>query len=309
MEFVTSNIGLIVNIIVFCVVFIVLTNMFKNTQKIKKTEKNLKLIQSKESKNFIKIIVSNSKYLSKIANDLDTKISICGFEETSYTVFQKSFLFSFIGIVLGIFILNPFALILFAIIGFMLPIINVNDRFYKKFKQIDEQILQALQLFLNEYQKTKNIVEVLENICPRLDYPIKIAFEKLLRKLNSGVDFKKALNGFADDLKNEWIYMFVNALIMNKENGSEITNVLMKTLTKIANKEIVQNENDMETFSGRILNRIMLFTVPAAFILVLIARPESKDLFLYTLQGKIIISVAIVLCVASFIMTRITEKM
>ena len=57
--------------------------------------------------------------------------------------------------------------------------------------------------------------------------------------------------------------MFVNALIMNKENGSEIVDVLMKTLTKIANKEIVQNEKDMETFSGRMLNKMMMFTVPA----------------------------------------------
>jgi hypothetical protein len=83
----------------------------------------------------------------------------------------------------------------------------------------------------------------------------------------------------------------------------------MKTLTKIANKEVVQNEKDMETFSGRILNKMMMLTVPAAFVLVLIARPEAQELYFHTVQGKMVINVAVILCAISFVITRITEKL
>lgn len=310
LEFLVNHMTLIVNVVVFGIVLIVFFIMLNSANQKRKVKKNI-LISSNalNDKNFLEKLIEQNKHLKKLSMDLDVKISMCGMEITSYQVIQKAFVYAIIGIVIGIFILNPLAILLFAVIGFTIPIININDKVHTQFKKIDKQILKAIQLFLNEYQKTQNISEVLESICPRLEYPIRSEFERLLRKINSGIDFKDALNEFANRLKNEWIYMFVNALIMNKENGSEIVDVLMKTLTKIANKEIVQNEKDMETFSGRMLNKMMMFTVPAAFVLVLIARPEAQELYFHTAQGKMVINVAVILCIISFTITRITEKL
>lgn len=304
-----SHITLIVNIAIFLICIAMILNIFENKKREIKIKRNFEIMQKKlKNQKILEQLISKIKYLQKLSEELDIKISVCGFSETSYDVLQKSFIFSLIGVLLGIFMLNPIAIILFALIGFAIPIVNINDKFHKQFKKTDRQILRALQLFLNEYQKTKNITEVLESICPKLEYPIKSAFEKLLRQINSGINMKKALNNFAKEMKNEWIYMFVNALIMNEEKGSEIIDVLMRTITEIANKEIVRSENDMETFSGRILNKIMMFTVPGAFIFVLIAQPEAKYLFFNTFQGKMVINIAVILCIVSFVITRVTEK-
>lgn len=310
LEFFTAHATIIVDVIILLIAVIVVLNMLNSVNQKRKVRKNILLTSNIISnKNFLEKLIDKNKHLNKLAIDLDVKISMCGMEITSYQIIQKAFVYSLIGIAIGIFILNPLAVLLFAVIGFAIPIININDKVHTQFKKIDKQILKAIQLFLNEYQKTQNISEVLESICPRLDYPIRSEFERLLRRINSGVDFRIALNEFANRLKNEWIYMFVNALIMNKENGSEIVDVLMKTLTKIANKEVVQNEKDMETFSGRILNKMMMLTVPVAFVLVLIARPEAQELYFYTVQGKMVINVAVILCAISFVTTRITEKL
>lgn len=310
LEFLSAHATIIVDVIILLIAVIVTLNMLNSANQKRKVRKNILLTSNIISnKNFLEKLIDKNKHLNKLAIDLDVKISMCGMEITSYQIIQKAFVYSLIGIAIGIFILNPLAVLLFAVIGFAIPIININDKVHTQFKKIDKQILKAIQLFLNEYQKTQNISEVLESICPRLDYPIRSEFERLLRRINSGVDFRIALNEFANRLKNEWIYMFVNALIMNKENGSEIVDVLMKTLTKIANKEVVQNEKDMETFSGRILNKMMMLTVPAAFVLVLIARPEAQELYFHTVQGKMVINVAVILCAISFVITRITEKL
>jgi len=310
LEFLSVHATAIVNIIVFIITMIVALNMLNNANQKRKVQKNILITSNAlNNKSFLEKLIEKNKYLQKLASDLDVKISMCGMEITSYQIIQKSFLYSIAGIAIGIFILNPMATLLFAVIGFSIPIVNISDKVHIQFKKIDKQILKAIQLFLNEYQKTQNISEVLESICPRLDYPIRSEFERLLRKINSGVNFKDALNEFADRLKNEWIYMFVNALIMNKENGSEIVNVLMKTLTKITNKEVVQNEKDMETFSGRILNKMMMFTVPMSFVLVMISRPEAQELYFHTIQGKMVINVAVILCMVSFVITRLTERL
>lgn len=309
-SFLMEHITLIVNVVVLGILLIVSLNIMNTANQKRKVRKNILIASNTlEKKNFLEKLIEENKYLKRLANDLDIKISMCGMETTSYQVIQKSFVYALIGVVIGIFILNPLAILLFAVIGFAIPIININDKVHEQFKKIDKQIMHAIQMFLNEYQKTQNIAEVLEAICPRLEYPIRSEFERLLRKINSGVDFKEALNEFANRLRNEWIYMFVNALIMNKENGSEIVHVLMRTLTKIANKEVVQSEKDMETFSGRMLNKMMMFTVPAAFVLVLIARPEAQQLYFHTAQGKMVINLAVILCIISFVITRITERL
>lgn len=309
-SFLMEHITLIVNVVVLGILLIVSLNIMNTANQKRKVRKNILIASNAfEKKNFLEKLIEENKYLKRLANDLDIKISMCGMEATSYQVIQKSFVYALIGVVIGIFILNPLAILLFAVIGFAIPIININDKVHEQFKKIDKQIMHAIQMFLNEYQKTQNIAEVLEAICPRLEYPIRSEFERLLRKINSGVDFKEALNEFANRLRNEWIYMFVNALIMNKENGSEIVHVLMRTLTKIANKEVVQSEKDMETFSGRMLNKMMMFTVPAAFVLVLIARPEAQQLYFHTAQGKMVINLAVILCIISFVITRITERL
>ena len=309
-SFLMEHITLIVNVVVLSILLIVSLNIMNTANQKRKVRKNILIASNTlEKKNFLEKLIEENKYLKRLANDLDIKISMCGMETTSYQVIQKSFVYALIGVVIGIFILNPLAILLFAVIGFAIPIININDKVHEQFKKIDKQIMHAIQMFLNEYQKTQNIAEVLEAICPRLEYPIRSEFERLLRKINSGVDFKEALNEFANRLRNEWIYMFVNALIMNKENGSEIVHVLMRTLTKIANKEVVQSEKDMETFSGRMLNKMMMFTVPAAFVLVLIARPEAQQLYFHTAQGKMVINLAVILCIISFVITRITERL
>lgn len=306
-----KTLTVIFNILIIGNIAFILWNYLKQMQMKKKVSETLILTKTySRKKDWLEKLIENNKYLSKLSVDLDEKISICGFENiTSYDVIRKSFIYAGIGIGIGTFILNPFAVILFIIIGFSIPIININDKVQEQLKKMDKQILKAIQSFLNEYQKTQNVVEILETICPKLDYPIKAEFERLLRLLNSGVKLEDALYNFARRLKNEWIYLFVNALIINKEKGSDITEVLMRTITKISNREIVQSEKDMETFSGRILNRVIMLTVPAAFVAVLLIRPEAKDLFFHTMQGKIVINVAVIFCIIGFVINRVVQKL
>ncbi|QUH21987.1 type II secretion system F family protein [Alkaliphilus sp. B6464] len=306
-----STLTVIFNILIVGSIIFLISNYLKQMQMKKKVSQTLVLVKSSQKKkDFIEEMIIRNKHLNKLAIDLEEKISICGFEDTTaYDIVKKSFIYAGIGTAIGIFILNPVAVLLFMIVGFVIPIIGLNDKVESQLKKMDKQILKAIQSFLNEYQKTQNIAEILEAICPKLEYPIRAEFERLLRLINSGMDLEDALYDFAKRMSNEWIYLFINALVINKENGSDITDVLMRTITKISNREIVQSEKDMEIFSGKILNRILMLTVPAAFVTVLILRPEAKDLFFHTTQGKMVINASVVLCIISFIINRVTSKM
>jgi len=298
------------NVVIVLSLLLLIGNYIRGINSKNNINKTISYAHKHRKKEFLEKVIASSKKLRKLEYDLEDKISICGFEDLKgYDVIKKSFVFSGIGFLLGLFLLNPIASLLFVVIGFAIPIIQINDKVETQLKKMDAQILKAIQLFLNEHQKNPNISEVMEIISYKLDYPIRSEFERLSRMINSGLDLSESLNDFARRMKNEWIYLFVNALIVNKENGSDVTEVLMRTITKISNRQIVRSEKDMETFSGTILNKILMFTVPAAFIAVLIVRPEAKDLFFFTSEGKMVLNIAVVLCISSFVINRLTAKM
>lgn len=298
------------SIVILGSLFILFMNYVKGINSRNNINKTISFAHKHKKKDLIEKIISMSSRLKKLEYSLEDKISICGFENMSgYSVIRQSFTYALAGVVIGLFLLNPIASVLFLIIGFAIPIIQINDKVETQLKKMDTQILKAIQMFLNEHQKNPNVAEVMEVISYKLEYPIRAEFERLSRMINSGLDMTESLNDFARRMKNEWIYLFVNALIVNKENGSDITEVLMRTITKISNKKVVQSEKDMETFSGSVLNKILLFTVPAAFIAVLILRPEAKDLFFFTFEGKIVLNVSVILCIVSFVMNRFIAKM
>lgn len=300
----------LINIVIVGSLLLLFMNYVKGINSKNNINKTISYAHKNNKKSLLEKVIGSSKALRKLEYELEDKISICGFENLKgYDVIKKSFAFSGVGFIFGLFLLNPIASLLFVLIGFAIPIVQINDKVDIQLKKMDTQILKAIQLFLNEHQKNPNIPEVMELIALKLDYPIRSEFERLSRMINSGLDLSESLNDFARRAKNEWIYLFVNALIVNKENGSDVTEVLMRTITKISNRQIVRSEKDMETFSGTILNKILMFTVPLAFIAVLVVRPEAKDLFFFTTEGKMVLNIAVVLCVISFVINRVTAKM
>lgn len=301
---------IIFTIVMLLLMFIVYYNLVYAT-KYKKVQKTfVQQLSQKQYVNYpiIDFFRQKIKIFDKLYNKIATKIEMYGIDVTADEILQKSLYGAGIGLIIGLVLLNPLSMLLLGIIGFAIPIINFEDQVYKQSRKIDKQVLKAIQLFLNEYQKTQNIVEVIERIYPMLEPPVRNEFARLLRQLNSGIHYKEAFNDMAKRLDNEWIYMFVNALLIHMEQGSEIVDVLLKTVTKISNKEIVQNEKDMETFSGRLLNKMMILSVPTAFVAVLFVRPEAKILYFTTFTGKLILNIAIILCIVSFLITRYVEK-
>ena len=137
LEFLTANATIVVNFIVLLIVIIVVLNMLNSANQQRKVRKNILLTSNSfHNKNFLEKLIEKNKHLNRLASDLDVKISMCGMEVTSYQIIQKAFVYSMIGAAIGIFILNPIAVLLFAVIGFAIPIININDKVHEQFKKL-----------------------------------------------------------------------------------------------------------------------------------------------------------------------------
>lgn len=256
----------------------------------------------------IEKIVDNIPMLHKIKKELEDKIYRCGLEYSSYQILGYSFIGSIIGFFIGLSINNVFSSILLTVIGFYIPLQIISNKIYKRTRNIDRQVMKLIQLFLNEYQKTNNVTEVFSEIIKDLDAPLDKEIGLVIRELNSGYDIRTALNRFASNIDNEWIYLFVNSLIMNKENGTEITQTLMGTLLKIANKEITEGDRDSEIYSGKVLTNIMIMFVPISFIATCIMQEEAYQLYFHTPTGQIIVNIAILCAVGGYFISKLVER-
>lgn len=263
---------------------------------------------STKKETLVEKLVRKIPFLQSLTHSLDEKIYRCGLHYTSYQVICNSLVGSAIGFLIGLSINNIFSSALLIVIGFYVPLQLVNDKIYKRTRNIDRQVMRLIQLFLNQYQKTANITEVFSNIVDDLDAPLDKEIGLVIRELNSGYDIRTALNKFAENIDNEWIYLFVNSLIMNKENGTEITDTLMGTLLKIANKEITDGDRDSEIYSGKVLTYIMIAFVPLSFVATCIMQEQAYDIYFHTPTGQIIVNIAILCAVGGYMISKIVEQ-
>lgn len=253
-------------------------------------------------------VVHTVPILRRLKVKLENDLYRCGMDKSPYTVIGNSFAAAFLGFILGLSINNIPGALLMMCVGFYIPMQIISDKIYKKTRNIDRQIMNLIQLFLNEYQKTTNVTEVLTRIIPELDAPLDREVGLVIRELNSGYELRDVLHRFAESLDNEWIYLFVNAIVMNKENGTEITNTLMDTLLKIANKEIVEGDRDSEIYSGKVLAYIMVAFVPIAFIASCLMQEGAASLYLNTSSGRLVIDVAIISAIGGYAISKLVER-
>lgn len=263
----------------------------------------------KKEEPFTRKLIRRFDFLSELAVKFDDKCYKCSLNYKFEQVLFRCLIVGTVGFALGIAINNPISAILLCFIGLYIPYQLVQDKIYKRSRLVNRQVMHMIQAFLNQYQKTNNITEVFSLIIPELDAPLDKECGLVIRQLDSGYTVREALSSLAERANNEWIYLFTNCLIMNDEDGTEVTDVLMETLLKIANKEVAEGDRDSEIYGGKVLTYVMMAAVPIAFVLVCFMQEGAFDLYFHTFAGQMVVNIAIFCVVIGFAISKIVEQM
>lgn len=181
------------------------------------------------------------------------------------------------------------------IIGYKVPDLYISSIKKKRGRMLNSQLPQALTLISNGLRAGFSFPQSLNVAGKEMDSPISDEFLKVLRDNSLGKPMEEALENLSKRTDDEDLDMFVTALLIQRQVGGNLAEVLDTISNTIRERVKLRGEVRSLTAQGR-LSAFIISLLPIALALVIsVLNPGYLDVMFTTLPGIIALVVAIVM--------------
>ncbi len=185
----------------------------------------------------------------------------------------------FIGIYLVIFIVSM-ALVIYGKIyfGFVLVVVSlimpplwVSSARRKRLRVFNEQLGDALILMANSLKAGFSFLQAMELVGKETPAPLGKEFSKVMNEVQLGLPVEIALDNLAKQIASDDLDMVVTAVLIQRQVGGNLAEVLNKIATTIKERARMRGEIKTLTAQGKISGLIIgMLPIVLAFVLTLI---------------------------------------
>lgn len=250
--------------------------------------------KEKLSDNFLDNILNKSEKIAAFEEKNEKKLSIIS-DKITARGFTKITLYSVgFGLLFSLIIRNVIAIPIIIGICYYLPEVYLDMIIKNKRMKIEEQLGIAIKFFTTEYTTNRSVVVAIQNILPKLPYPIKKEFEILVRELNSGETPKACFENFSKRLDNKFAYVFSRLLISYFHDGTDFAGHLVRLSEDITDEQIQHKESRTELAMVRSTNVILNAVVILSIVVMFLVFPSRSLYFKSTAQGQMLMTGVII---------------
>ncbi|MBP1920800.1 type II secretion system F family protein [Youngiibacter multivorans] len=197
---------------------------------------------------------------------------------------------------------NILAGILGGLIGYKIPDIYIGSIKKKRGRLLNNQLPQALTLISNGLRAGFSFPQSLNVAGKEMDSPIADEFLKVLRDNSLGKPMEEALENLSERTDDEDLDMFVTALLIQRQVGGNLAEVLDTISNTIRERVKLRGEIRSLTAQGR-LSAIIISLLPIVLGLVIsVLNPGYLDVLFTTLPGIVALVVASIMEIAGIFM-------
>ena len=196
------------------------------------------------------------------------------------------------GLLFTVLTANPGIGMIAAVIGSIIPFAVINTSESRRLKAFNNQIGDALAVISNSLRSGFSFLQALDMVRKELPDPISKEFASTLREINLGTATEDALRNLAARLKSEDLSLVVTAVLIQRQVGGNLAEVLDNIAHIIRERIRIQGEVKTLTAQGRISGLVVgLLPVGLAVVLMLINPSYITTLFT-TSVGLIMLATA-----------------
>lgn len=161
-----------------------------------------------------------------------------------------------------------------------LPIVNVTRRKRRRVKSFGEQFPDALDLMTSALRAGHAFTGAIQMVADEMPDPVAREFKDTFDEQNLGLSFKEALMNLADRVDSMDLKFFVIAMVIQRETGGNVAEILEKIGYTIRERFKVLGQLRALTAEAR-LSGVVLALLPIAVGLILLLINPSYILFLF----------------------------
>jgi tight adherence protein B len=188
--------------------------------------------------------------------------------------------------------------ILFGILGFLLlwlmPLFYIRYKKAARIKKFNEQLGDALSIFSNSLKAGYSYLQAVNSVAKEMPDPISKEFARVLKEMRFGLDQRQSLMNLLDRVDSEDLKLMVTAIIIQKETGGNLSEILDNIASTIRDRVRLQGEVKTLTAQGR-FSGLIVALVP--FVLGLFMYMVNKPYIMLLFRepaGRLMLGVALV---------------
>lgn len=253
-------------------------------------------LAEKEFKKAIKILPNYSKahynlaaVYSRRGMNMDAKYEITKVKDASKYSISQNELYRLSGDIWNNMILRLLLACLLAYFGYKVPWAVIKFLKRRRIKKYDEQLADGLIMVSNSLRAGLSLVQALEIVSKEAKPPLSQEFETLLKEHRLGYNMEEALRHVFERMPTLDTKIFVNATLILRETGGNLTELFDTMASTIQERKRVQKKIRTMTAEGE-AQVVILAILPIALSFILDKlNPEIFELMYTTFLGWVMI--------------------
>ena len=201
----------------------------------------------------------------------------------------SEYLFIWLGSIIGVpvllFILgfflpalqSPLALLVGALIGFMLPRFWLNRRKNGRLNAFNKQLPDTITLIANALRAGSSFLQAIELVVRESRPPISTEFSRVIREVNLGLPFEQALENMVRRVRSDDLELMATAISIQHQVGGNLAEILDSIAYTIRERIRIKGEIRTLTAQQRLSGYVVGFLPIGLAGFLFIAAPGFMD--------------------------------
>ena len=195
-----------------------------------------------------------------------------------------------------------------ALVGGAAPWIAAGLAAKRRIARFNGQLADTLLVMANSLRAGFSFLQSIEVVQREMPPPVSREFGRTFRELSLGTSVEEALSRFARRVKSEDLSLVVTAVLIQRQTGGNLAEVLEKISRTIQERVRIQGEIRTLTAQGRI-SGIIVGLLPVFLLIVITAiNPGYTGVLFTSSTGRLILTCAAAgQIIGWFLISRITQ--
>lgn len=190
------------------------------------------------------------------------------------------------------------------LIGLAIPNFILKIRYKNRIQKFNGQLLDAINMLSSCLKGGLSLLQGFEVLVEEMPAPMSQELGLVVRENKMGIPLEESLIRLNKRMNIEELSLVINALLVSRETGGELTKVFSRLSVTIRDNRKLKDSIKTLTLQGRMQGAIMSF-LPIVFVAwVLSVNKHHFDIMLQSDLGRMLLIAAVVLQVVGMILIK-----
>ena len=190
----------------------------------------------------------------------------------------------------------------------LLPAFVLRLKRNRRIAALEESLPETIELMARALRAGHSVQQMLEVVALETHDPIRSEFAHVHKEQKLGIPFRDAMQSLADRVPSQDLRFVVTAILVQKETGGDLIEILDRTALVIRDRRRVTGEVRTLTAEGRLTGWILSALPVVLLALLMLVTPSYATILVKDPVGHMLLAGgALMIFIGSFLIRRIVD--